>query len=221
MSQDIRIVHAGPHFVVIEKPPGMLSVPGIGPEKADCAAARVRARFPEATGPLVVHRLDMATSGLLVMALDALSHRQLSRAFEQRKVEKSYEAILDGVPPGTQGRIELPIRLDVDHRPRQIVDWEQGRNAITTWRLLGVEEGRARVGFEPETGRTHQLRVHAASRVEDPRSGDKVGLGCPIVGDRLYGNPELSPRLLLHARCLAFRDPATGEPLRYECPVPF
>jgi len=192
----VRVVHAGERYVVIEKPPGMLSVPGKGVEKQDCAASRVRAMFPRATGPLVVHRLDMETSGLLVFGLDAMSQSDLSGQFERREVAKRYAALLDGLVRDNEGEINLPLRADITRRPIQIVDHALGRPAQTRWRVAAREVDRTRVVFEPLTGRTHQLRVHAAS-----------GIGHPILGDALYGSAGSAPRLMLHAVYLAFREP--------------
>jgi len=213
-----RIVHATPRYVVVDKPSWMLSVPGKGPEKSDCVAARVAARFPEARGPLIVHRLDMETSGLMVLGLDTDAQRELSRQFEERVVEKQYTALLSGGPaPGTpdplgeadHGEISLPMRADIERRPIQIVDRRQGREAVTRWRVLGREIDRVRVLFEPRTGRTHQLRVHAAA-----------GLGRPIVGDTLYGG-ESAERLMLHASRLSFLEPGTRTRVEFENRAPF
>jgi tRNA pseudouridine32 synthase / 23S rRNA pseudouridine746 synthase len=206
-------------YVVVEKPAGMLSVPGRGPEKQDCAAARVAARFPRATGPLVVHRLDMETSGLLVFALDAQAQRDLSMQFERRQTGRSYIALLShaahpafepGHDPlaGDQGEINLPMRLDVDNRPIQVVDHDRGRASLTRWRTLARQPGRIRIEFTPETGRTHQLRVHAAA-----------GLHRPIIGDRLYGG-QPAERLMLHATYLSFAAP-DGERVEFRSPAPF
>lgn len=201
---------------MIDKPSGLLSVPGKGPERQDCVAARVREMFPGATGPLTVHRLDMETSGLMVLGLDAQAHRDLSRQFERRDVEKQYVAVLDGEVIGEEGVVDLPLRADIDNRPRQIVDFAHGGTAITRWRVVGRDAGRTRALFLPQTGKTHQLRVHAATApdsMERPDGTRAGGLGCPIVGDSLYG--IAGARLLLHASSLAFRDPQTGE--RVEC----
>jgi tRNA pseudouridine32 synthase/23S rRNA pseudouridine746 synthase len=206
---DLRIVLAAERFVVVDKPSGMLSVPGKGPEKQDCVASRVRARFPRATGPLIVHRLDMETSGLLVLGLDAEAQRELSGQFERRETQKRYIALLEGSVAQDQGEITLPIRLDVGRRPYQIVDHDQGREAVTRYSVLSREIDRTRVEFTPLTGRTHQLRVHAAS-----------GLSCPIVGDVLYGRDN-GERLMLHASWLAFVDPGTGRRVEVESPAPF
>lgn len=218
----IRIVHVAERFVVIDKPAGMLSVPGKGPEKQDCAAARVRAMFPGATGPLVVHRLDMETSGLLVFGLDEESQRRLSRQFEERIVRKSYIALLDGMVEKEAGEIRVPMRTDIDNRPRQIVDFIYGRHAVTRFCVLAREVDRTRVRFEPITGRTHQLRVHASWRGVAP-DGVDVGdiIGRPILGDGLYGEARSAPRLMLHAARLAVRDPDSGRELEFESVVPF
>jgi tRNA pseudouridine32 synthase / 23S rRNA pseudouridine746 synthase len=191
----------------------MLSVPGKGPEKADCAAARVAAAFPEARGPLVIHRLDMETSGLLLFGLDEAAQRDLSRQFEARRVEKSYIALLpdlgDAPPLPDAGEINLPMRADIDNRPMQIIDRIDGREAITRYRILAREPGRLRVRFEPLTGRTHQLRLHAAA-----------GLQRPIIGDVLYGG-EPAERLMLHAAALSFLEPGTDRRIDLACPTPF
>lgn len=221
-DQPIPVVFAAPGFVVVDKPAGMLSVPGKGPEKADCAAARVRAMFPSASGPLVVHRLDMDTSGLMVFALNPDSQRVLSAQFERRCVAKAYTALVDGLLDAPGGEISAPIRLDVDRRPFQIHDPVHGRPALTRWAVLALETDRTRVRFEPVTGRTHQLRVHAA--LPPP-----LGLGHHILGDVLYAPgadlgrhaPADAPRLMLHASELEFNDPDTGERLRFESRPPF
>ena len=201
--------------MVVDKPPGMLSVPGKGPEKADCVAARVRAMFPEASGPLIVHRLDMETSGLMVLGLTPEAQRDLSAQFEAREVEKAYTALLDGDVARDDGLIELPLRLDVNNRPYQVVDFHRGREAITRYRVVAREPDRTRVEFYPQTGRTHQLRVHAAT----PRDGG--GLGRPIVGDVLYGQGKPGDQLLLHASRLSFRAPGGGARLEFASPPPF
>lgn len=197
----------------------MLSVPGKGPEKADCAAARVAAQFPRASGPLVVHRLDMETSGLLVFGLDEQAQKDLSFQFERRVVEKSYTALVAWTLPlgwvgpdpfdRDHGELSLPMRGDLERRPLQVIDPVNGREAVTRWRILAREVDRLRVRFDPLTGRTHQLRVHAAS-----------GLGHPILGDELYGGPE-APRLMLHAASLSFLEPGTGRRVEFVSTPPF
>ena len=215
------LIAATDRYAVVEKPSGMLSVPGKGPHKADCAAVRVGALFPRATGPLVVHRLDMETSGLLVFGLDERAQRELSAQFEGRVVEKSYVALVVGAlstswPAGEpdplnrdQGTISLPMRGDLERRPLQVVDPVNGREAVTHWRVLSREIDRVRVLFKPVTGRTHQIRVHAAA-----------GLGRPIVGDELYGGPE-AERLMLHAANLSFLEPGTERRVEFQSSAPF
>ncbi|CAE7232730.1 rluA [Symbiodinium necroappetens] len=201
-----------PRFVVVDKPPGLLSVKGKGPDKTDCVAERVRAHFPDATGPIVVHRLDMDTSGLLVLALDADAQRDLSKQFEARTVHKTYTALLDGTLEPDEGTIDLPIRADIDNRPMQIHDPERGKPSLTNFRVLARENGTTRVEFTPITGRSHQLRVHAAH---------PLGLGLPILGDVLYGDEHSAPRLMLHATTLEFDDPGTRERVRARSDAPF
>ncbi len=209
-----RIVFAGPRYAVVDKPAWMLSVPGKGPDKQDCVASRIAAMFPGATGPLVVHRLDMETSGLLVLGLDPGAQRELSRQFEARLVEKSYTALVDGLVEPEHGTIVLPMRPDRARRPLQLIDPERGRDAATHWRVLAREIDRTRVEFRPITGRTHQLRVHAAT------PSDRGGLGHPIIGDGLYGGPP-AERLMLHAGRLSFLDPDSGRCVEFESPAPF
>jgi tRNA pseudouridine32 synthase / 23S rRNA pseudouridine746 synthase len=215
---DIQILHEGRGYVVIEKPAWMLSVPGKGVTKSDCAAARVGGMFPRATGPLVVHRLDMETSGLMVFALSESAQRDLSHQFEERVVQKQYVALVSQVTGGREGagrpldesgEISLPLRADIENRPVQIVDFEHGREAVTRWCVLGREIDRVRVLFEPRTGRTHQLRVHAARALEHP-----------IVGDGLYGG-EPADRLMLHASRLSFLGPGTRRRVEFRSDPPF
>ena len=209
MAEDgLDIVHATRRFVVIDKPSGLLSVPGKGEENQDCAAARVRAMFPEAAGPLVVHRLDMDTSGLLIFGLDPEAQRELSMQFERREVEKSYLALVDGTVPLESGTVDVPIRMDPFNRPYQVVDRSHRRPAVTCFKVLSYETDRTRLELIPQTGRTHQLRVHCAH------------MGNPILGDVLYGpqprTAESAPRLMLHAAMLGFTDPETGRRVRFE-----
>lgn len=210
---DLTIVRAAPRYVVVDKPAGMLSVPGKGEDKQSCAASRVRELFPASSGPLVVHRLDMDTSGLLVFGLDADAQRDLSMQFEARGVFKRYVALVDGTPPAERGVIDLPMRADLDDRPVQIIDRVQGRSSVTRWRLLSIETDRSRLELEPVTGRTHQLRVHLAA------------VGMPILGDVLYGpqpaTASLAPRLCLHASVLEFAEPGGGGRVRVESRTPF
>jgi len=204
-----RVVFEDPWLVVVDKPVGLLSVPGRHARLRDSVATRLVARYGEATR--VVHRLDLDTSGLMIVARDAETHADLQRAFARREVAKRYVAWLDGEVAGDTGTIALALRGDLDDRPRQIVDAVHGKAATTTWQVLARGPGRTRVALHPHTGRTHQLRVHAAHR---------LGLGAPIVGDRLYGRVD-GARLLLHAEALAFRHPRTGARLAIEAPAPF
>jgi len=213
----IRVVHRTERFVVVEKPSGVLSVPGIGPEKADCVVSRLHAAFytgkgdsaPLALGQLIVHRLDMDTSGLMVVALDADAQRELSLQFEERKPEKRYVALVAGLVRDDEGTIDLPMRLDIENRPYQIIDHVQGRAATTHFRVLARETDRTRIEFRPVTGRTHQLRVHAC-----------YGLGHSILGDPLY-NGAPAERLMLHASYLSFLAPGGRARLEFTSPPPF
>lgn len=210
-SDDLRIMALTEDYVVVEKPAGLLSVPGKGPDKQDCVASRVRALIPHARGPLIVHRLDMDTSGLLVLGLTPEAQANLSLQFEQRRVSKRYVALLDGlVAHADEGEVDAPLRLDVSRRPYQVFDWLHGRPALTRWGVLAFETDRTRVWLEPLTGRTHQLRVHAALR-------RPIGIGHPILGDPLYGSREedSAGRLMLHAERLGFSDPRTGRAVEF------
>ena len=203
------ICHINASFVVVDKPAGMLSVPGRGEDKRDSVASRVKELFPNADGPLIVHRLDMETSGVMVFALNAESHRNLSKQFMDRQVDKSYIAILDGILDFDDGVVDIPLSRDWPNRPRQMVDTENGKHAISRYQVLDRDTNRALtlVRFRPETGRTHQLRLHAAA------SRAQGGLGLPILGDSLYGDQSKAPRLMLHAEMLAFFHPDTGQRL--------
>jgi len=199
------------HLVVLDKPAGLLAVPGRGEDKQDCLSARAQALWPDA---LVVHRLDMATSGLFLMGRGVHMQRVLSRAFAERQVHKTYQALVAGTlgAVGARGEIALPLAADWPNRPRQKVDPDAGRPSLTRWTVLAAEGDTTRLALEPVTGRSHQLRVHLQA------------IGHPIVGDTLYAPPEVaarSPRLLLHANALQLAHPATGEPLAFASPVPF
>ncbi|WP_420718296.1 pseudouridine synthase [Pyxidicoccus sp. MSG2] len=209
-SEGLSILFEDTWLVVVDKPHGLLSVPGREASLTDSVLTRLRARYPHATGPLLVHRLDLDTSGLLVAALDSRTHETLQRQFLHRTVHKRYVAWLQGLVKGERGTIDFPIRVDLDDRPRQIHDPVHGKPAVTEWHVLERDGERTRVAFFPHTGRTHQLRVHAAH---------PLGLGAPIVGDRLYGHP--GERLLLHAEALSFLHPGTGQPVTFERPAPF
>ena len=208
----LDILYSDDAIVVVNKPSGLLSVPGKGEENQDCVVSRLRALFPDCIEQPSVHRLDQDTSGILVLALTASAHRNLSVQFMDRLVGKRYVALLDGVLEEDSGEIELPIRLDPDDRPRQVHDPVNGKRAVTRWRKLGTEEGRTRVEFLLLTGRTHQLRVH---------SSHEKGLGFPIVGDRLYGTGTGPGQLKLHASCLRFRHPVTRAPMEFVSEPPF
>ncbi len=210
VGTELSIVFEDAWVVVVDKPSGLLSVPGKDASVTDSVLARLRARYPHATGPLLVHRLDLDTSGLLVAALDSRTHAALQRQFVHREVQKRYVAWVEGRVQGERGTIDFPMRVDLHDRPRQIHDPVHGKPAVTRWEVLERRGERTRVAFFPLTGRTHQLRVHAAH---------PLGLGTPIVGDRLYGHEDR--RLHLHAESLAFRHPETGQLVSFERPAPF
>lgn len=209
---DLTILHEDPLFVIVDKPSGLLSVPGKGEANQDCVVSRVRQRYPDCIEQPSVHRLDQDTSGLLVLALTTEAHRTLSMQFMDRLVGKRYIALLDGVVEENSGVIELSFRLDPDNRPYQVYDPVKGKPGTTRWRKLGVEEGCTRVEFMPLTGRTHQLRLHSAH---------EKGLGFPIVGDRLYGTGTGPGQLKLHASLLRFRHPTSREPMEFTSQPPF
>ena len=210
----IEPLYADDTLLVFDKPSSLLAVPGRGADKQDCLSARVQACYPDA---LIVHRLDMATSGLMVMARGAAVQRALSQAFAAREVMKRYIAVVSGrleAPPEGWGIIDLPIIVDWPNRPLRMVDHQIGKPSLTRWRVLGYDETGTctRVELEPVTGRSHQLRVHLRA------------LGHPILGDALYAPPDVqarASRLLLHAGSLGFAHPVTGEALTFESPVPF
>ena len=217
----LKIVYRDKNLIVVNKQSGVLSVPGRGIEKSDCIVNRVKRLFPECIEQPAVHRLDMETSGLLVLAFDKETHRALNKQFEEGTVKKEYVALLDGVTTKKNipfhGISELYFRLDVEHRPHQIWDRENGKKAVTEWQVLGfqkytspngIKRDVTRILFIPHTGRTHQLRL---------ASSDAHGFGIPIIGDTLYGKCEAGERLMLHARYLEFTHPATGERMKFEC----
>lgn len=211
-QKQLEILFADDDFVVVVKSSGLLSVPGKGPDNQDCVTARIRKIFPDCPEHPEVHRLDMDTSGLMVLALNTDAHRELSRQFHDRETSKKYIALLDGKLVEDSGVIKLPFRLDVDNRPMQIYDPIHGKIGITRWRKLSAEAGRTRVEFIPITGRTHQLRVHAAS---------EYGIGVPIIGDRLYGTGTAPGQLKLHASFLSFTHPSTGRKMQFQSEPPF
>ncbi len=207
-APSICVVYADDAIVVLDKPSGLLSVPGRGPDKQDCLSARVRAQYADA---LVVHRLDMATSGLIVMARGAQAQRTLSEAFANRTVTKCYEAVVQGdvATAGDDWRvIDLPIAVDWPNRPLRVINQETGKPSVTRLKLLKFDATRntSHVQLEPLTGRTHQLRLHLQA------------IGHPILGDALYAPPEvvaMAARLLLHACALGFAHPVSGVPLQF------
>lgn len=210
----LDILYEDDYLLVINKPEGMLSVPGKG--DADSVYQRLSILYPEATGPIIVHRLDMATSGLLLAAKTKEAHQNLQAQFKNRTIQKRYIALLEGEVPQDEGEIRLPLCPDPLDRPRQIVSEEFGKPALTHYRVLERTSGKTLIAFYPQTGRTHQLRVHAAH---------PLGLHCPILGDELYGRK--AERLYLHAEYLAFTHPITSERIEIQkspafprCPMP-
>jgi tRNA pseudouridine32 synthase/23S rRNA pseudouridine746 synthase len=219
----LAVVHADAHCAVVDKPAGFRSVPARGAEEdpalRDSVETRARDLFECPTAPIIVHRLDVDTSGLMVLGLTRAAHQRLSRQFMHRKVGKTYAALLDGSPPEQEGAVDLPLRVDWPNRPRQCVDHEQGRASRTLYRVVRQETCAdgvvTQVAFRPMTGRTHQLRVHAATPAE------QGGLGAPILGDPFYGDVAKAPRLMLHADFLAFWHPGTHEWVKFESPAAF
>jgi len=190
---------------VVDKPAGLLSVPGRGEDKQDCLSARVQKTYPDT---LVVHRLDMATSGLVIFARGAEMQRQLSVMFSECLVQKDYVAIVTGKVTPKQGEIDLPLISDWPNRPRQKVDTKSGKPSLTRYQVLNPEQTDTRLKLTPITGRTHQLRVHLAA------------IGHPIIGDALYDG-RAAPRLMLHAERLCFKHPACAKTLDFNSPSPF
>ncbi|MEO8152993.1 MAG: RluA family pseudouridine synthase [Rhizobacter sp.] len=205
----LQVVFVDDALVVVDKPAGLPSVPGRAEGLQDCMASRV---LSVAADALVVHRLDMATSGLLVFARGKAVQRSLSHAFAQREVDKRYEAIVCGHVTHDVGEIDLPLITDWPNRPRQKVDFEAGKPSVTRYRVLARGDDETRLELEPLTGRSHQLRVHL------------LALGHPILGDALYGSAEVAGRagrLLLHAKALRFLHPVSGGAMQFESAVPF
>ncbi len=205
----LPIIYEDEWLVVVNKPAGMLSIPGR--EDADSVLNRMREHLPEADGPLIVHRLDMDTSGLMLIARSKEAHKRLQTQFETRAIGKRYIALLEGNVADEQGEIRLPLAPAPHDRPRQEVNYERGKEAVTRYEVLERKDGYTRVAFYPLTGRTHQLRVHAAH---------SEGLGCPILGDLLYGRTK-AERLYLHAERLELTHPVTGEKLLFSASCPF
>lgn len=212
--EHLTVLYADEACVAVDKPAGLLSVPGRGPDKQDCLARRMQQAWPDG---LVVHRLDMATSGVWLMARGLPAQRTLSRAFEQQQVDKRYVAVVAGqvAPPDTAdgwGEIDLPLAADWPRRPLQVVDHLNGRPSLTRWRVLEAHAHQTRLELAPQTGRTHQLRVHLQA------------IGHPILGDALYAPSTiaaLATRLLLHACSLQLAHPVTGAALSLQCDAPF
>lgn len=205
----LEVLHADEHLVVVGKPHGLLTVPGREATLADCVITRLTKQFPTAT---TVHRLDLDTSGVMVFALNRNAHRHLGLQFEKRRIKKRYIARVAGDVVGKRGRISMPLTCDWPNRPRQMVCYESGREAVTDWTVSAREEGATRVTLSPRTGRSHQLRVHLAR------------MGHPILGDPLYAPDaafEAVERLQLHAESIGFRHPDGGEPMSFEVACPF
>lgn len=202
----LEIIYQDESFVAVNKPTGLLTAPGRGPDKQDCLYRRLLERFPDA---LMVHRLDMDTSGLVLFARSPEAQRNLSMQFEKREISKAYAAVVEGVMEKDTGIIDFPMRKDMEQRlpPKHLIDCVRGKKAVTEWKVLERYENTTRVALFPKTGRSHQLRVHMES------------IGYPIVGDPIYGHP--SGRLLLHAQSLELHHPITHEQIRLECPAPF
>lgn len=210
-EREIVIVFADAHIVVVDKPYGLLSVPGRDPANRDCVPSRLQNEYGELR---IVHRLDLDTSGLMILARDADTHRHLNRQFEQREVEKYYEALVWGLPVADEGKIDLPICVDWPNRPKKIVDYENGKSAQTLYRVMArdAETNIARVELKPITGRSHQLRVHLAE------------IGHPILGCPFYAHDAAKnafERLTLHARELELTHPVTHKKMRFKAGVPF
>ncbi|GAA0342739.1 bifunctional tRNA pseudouridine(32) synthase/23S rRNA pseudouridine(746) synthase RluA [Bowmanella denitrificans] len=209
LSPYLNILYRDDDLLALDKPSGLLSVPGKAAEHKDSLQLRVQRVFPTAT---VVHRLDMATSGIMLFALNAHSHKHISLQFERRQTQKAYLTRVYGVPGAESGEIDLPLICDWPNRPRQMVDFVRGKHALTRWSLLQAQADHSLIRLEPVTGRSHQLRVHMLS------------LGHPILGDRLYAKGQalrMAERLQLHAAELQISHPQSGQTLRFVSPCPF
>ncbi len=207
-QEPLRILHTDHHLLVLDKPAGLLSVPGKGADLADCLLSRAQSAFPEA---LLVHRLDRDTSGVMVFALSSMAQRHLGLQFERRHTKKVYYARVWGRVAEKTGRVDLPITVDWPNRPLQKIDHEQGRQAITDWRVVRHEDETTRIRLYPQTGRSHQLRLHMRE------------IGHPILGDPFYatGPARDFPRLMLHAESLRLRHPEGGEGMNFRAQRPF
>ena len=208
LNKDLPIVLEDEYLLVVNKPAELLSVPG--KKIVDSVYNRMRSKYPNATGPLIVHRLDMSTSGLMLIAKTKEIHQHLQNQFIKRIIQKRYVAVLEGNLTDDEGEIALPLRVDLDDRPRQLICFQHGKPALTRWKVIDRKENQTKIHFYPVTGRTHQLRVHA-SHIK--------GLGIPIKGDDLYGTR--ADRLYLHAERLEFIHPVSKEKLKVECPSEF
>lgn len=204
----LDVIHEDHEVLLVSKPHGLLSVPGKGPELADCLLTRVQAAFPQA---LLVHRLDRDTSGVMVFALTPHAQRHLGLQFEKRQTKKVYVARVAGRVADKTGTVDLPLIVDWENRPKQRVDHETGKPALTDWRVLRASDVETRVRLMPKTGRSHQLRVHMAE------------IGHPILGDPFYseGAARAHPRLMLHSESLSFRHPDGGKGMRFSSKAPF
>jgi tRNA pseudouridine32 synthase/23S rRNA pseudouridine746 synthase len=207
-KQELEVIYEDTVLIVVNKPAEFLSVPG--KEVKDSVYARIKEKYPSATGPLIVHRLDMSTSGILLLTKTKEANKCLQSQFINRTIKKRYVALLDGVLSKKSGKIKLPLRVNLEDRPRQLVDFTHGKPAETDWKIINKENGKTRVHFYPITGRTHQLRVHAAH---------KNGLNIPIIGDDLYGIKK--NRLHLHAEFIEFMHPSTNEKMTFTVEAPF
>ena len=207
-AEQAQVIHADHEVLVVSKPSGLLSVPGRGEDRTDCLIARLRGAFPTV---LLVHRLDLDTSGVMVFGLTPHAQRNLSRQFEDRKTKKVYVARLAGRLEPKSGTVDLPLIVDWPNRPRQKVDHDQGRPAQTDWRVIRADDTETRVRLMPLAARSHQLRAHMAELVQ------------PILGDPLYASGAAAdfPRLMLHAESLRFKHPETGVSHSYSAPAPF
>ena len=205
----LSVLHVDEEVLVVNKPSGLLSVPGKAAEHADCVEARAQSIHPEAR---IVHRLDMDTSGVMILAMNAKAHRHLGLQFERRKTEKTYVADVWGNVLGQEGEVNLPLICDWPNRPKQMVCFENGKSALTYWKVLERRERTTRLRLRPHTGRSHQLRVHL------------LALGHPIIGDRFYAEGDAlaaSSRLALHAESLELHHPSDGERTSFRAPCPF
>lgn len=211
-KEQINVIYEDEWLIAVNKPSGLLSVPGRYIDTQDSVLSRLRHMLPEEEMLAAVHRLDQDTSGILLLARDSQTYRQFSQQFQQRQVYKVYEAILAGVINTDTGIIDLPLWGDPENRPYQQVDWQRGKPSVTNFREIAREGDYTRVEFVPLTGRTHQLRVHAS---------DVQGLGVVILGDRFYGCTAKANRLHLHARELSFLHPRSGKTIHLHIKTPF